>query len=695
MEEIKIFSPSDPELEKVTSETPKERPLSTSFSKSLHVSGVSLQRIESTSSCQELKPFKLLPTAFPESDNKKPASPEPCYTQTLCPICSKVLPEPLHTQTIQLKKLKPRFLRQIRRNSEARTLSNLETRVCIKDLHSLLQHRIDELLEEDQIDFASLQENAMKFLQKHEAEEETWQDQFDKKRNFGQKAADTVAKNAGSWKFVIAVLAFIGVWASLNLLLYNSNPDHNKSWDEYPFILLNLMLSVVAALQGPVIMMSQNRQQEMDRVESDFISKMILRGEHQTRHVNAKMDYLITNQWRRLLEIQEIQVDLLQILQTQQQKLHHSKSTDNLGSLQDHLTSNMTIPNVASMMSNFFGGSHSRNFSRNDSIIKSPIPTTPWVLEIHPDDHTTMLFRHYFSKPESDDNLLFSHWAEEGDNFYGFIKNVKVEVENLKLGTHKSRGWLEVGGGVRRDFSAKVLKRITYEVDFGDQKANLDDIFSGDGTVKLRNDFEIDHMNTNGRIRIVDIYSKEKPLHAHTFQNGDLPTRYQPSFSKNFKRSERISDFWRTNLSKIGITYSPPHQASVISIGEGFRVTNIKVEFYRPEDNIFGEGIQNVSAFPSHCFKSKSFKTKLMLATGIEFAEPIKLLDDITNNNFFNDDWKEIANVEFESKVRSVDGDVLTVELDNNFSLTGPNIYVFLSLDARTVIHGFYEEIMD
>ena len=129
-----------------------------------------------------------------------------------------------------------------------------------------------------------------------------------KRRTFGEKSADNVAKFGGSWGFLFCLGGFIGGWALLNSLIL----PVGARWDEYPWILLNLILSMLASTQAPVIMMSQNRQAALDRLQSDYVSRAILRNENQTRHVDAKLDHLISYQWKRLLEIQEIQVQLLQ-----------------------------------------------------------------------------------------------------------------------------------------------------------------------------------------------------------------------------------------------------------------------------------------------------------------------------------------------------------------------------------------------
>ncbi|KAJ3278442.1 hypothetical protein HDU76_009889, partial [Blyttiomyces sp. JEL0837] len=202
-----------------------------------------------------------------------------------CALCDRPLPQPIGTQTVEIRNLKLRFQRELKKAYPLRAFLPTD-RICVKDLHYLMQKRIDQLLEEDQTDLARLQDDAMRNLGEYELQEQNWQKQFERGWTFGEKAADLVARFGGSWKFIGCLLGFLGTWAALNLILgsiSNNNPNVNP-WDPYPFILLNLFLSMLAALQAPIIMMSQNRQSQLDKLQSDYISKIVLRAEHQVRH---------------------------------------------------------------------------------------------------------------------------------------------------------------------------------------------------------------------------------------------------------------------------------------------------------------------------------------------------------------------------------------------------------------------------
>ena len=125
-------------------------------------------------------------------------------------------------------------------------------------------------------------------------------------RTFGQKIADKVAAFGGSWKFIILFGFFILVWITANIYLLL-----NKGFDPYPFILLNLILSCLAALQAPVIMMSQNRQEEKDRDRAKKDYMINLKSELEIRMLHEKLDHLIMHQQEELIEIQKVQIEMM------------------------------------------------------------------------------------------------------------------------------------------------------------------------------------------------------------------------------------------------------------------------------------------------------------------------------------------------------------------------------------------------
>jgi uncharacterized membrane protein len=129
---------------------------------------------------------------------------------------------------------------------------------------------------------------------------------------FGQKIADKVASFGGSWTFIISFLVFISLWISVNIFWLIRKP-----FDPYPFILLNLILSCIAALQAPVIMMSQNRQEDKDRERSKKDYMINLKSELEIRSLQEKIDHFIIDQQQELLELQKKQVELITEIQKQ------------------------------------------------------------------------------------------------------------------------------------------------------------------------------------------------------------------------------------------------------------------------------------------------------------------------------------------------------------------------------------------
>ena len=132
---------------------------------------------------------------------------------------------------------------------------------------------------------------------------------------FGQRVADRVATFGGSWTFIIIFITFLLGWIGVNVFWLSNN-----GFDPYPFILLNLLLSCIAALQGPVIMMSQNRQGEKDREKAKQDYMVNLKSELEIRLLHEKLDHLILHQEQSLIEIQRVQIDMMNDILTRLEK---------------------------------------------------------------------------------------------------------------------------------------------------------------------------------------------------------------------------------------------------------------------------------------------------------------------------------------------------------------------------------------
>lgn len=120
---------------------------------------------------------------------------------------------------------------------------------------------------------------------------------------------DRLAEIAGSWMFIISFFIALVVWIAINSMLLIWRP-----FDPYPFILLNLVLSCLAAIQAPIILMSKNRQTDKDRLQAEYDYKVNLKAELEIRNLHEKIYHLLVYQWQRLLEIQQIQIELMEEL---------------------------------------------------------------------------------------------------------------------------------------------------------------------------------------------------------------------------------------------------------------------------------------------------------------------------------------------------------------------------------------------
>ncbi|RKF39571.1 hypothetical protein BCY89_24455 [Sphingobacterium siyangense] len=135
----------------------------------------------------------------------------------------------------------------------------------------------------------------------------------------GDRVADKVAEFGGSWTFIISFILFLIVWIAANIFWLN-----NKGFDPYPFILLNLILSCVAALQAPVIMMSQNRQEDKDRERARNDYMVNLKAELEIRELHEKIDHLIIRKEQELVEVQRDQVEKLSFLLKKMEKIEEA-----------------------------------------------------------------------------------------------------------------------------------------------------------------------------------------------------------------------------------------------------------------------------------------------------------------------------------------------------------------------------------
>ena len=178
--------------------------------------------------------------------------------------------------------------------------------ICGEDLSRYRARWVESLLESERGEITSLEREVLRSLRQHELLAANPDADFEGRWSRGERLADRIATFGGSWAFIGIFFGFIAIWIASNVWLLGSRPV-----DPYPFILLNLMLSCLAAIQAPIIMMSQNRQEAKDRLRSQHDYQVNLKAELEIRHLHEKMDHLLSHQWQRLVEIQRLQIELL------------------------------------------------------------------------------------------------------------------------------------------------------------------------------------------------------------------------------------------------------------------------------------------------------------------------------------------------------------------------------------------------
>ncbi len=220
-----------------------------------------------------------------------------------CFICGKLFPpgkiSPVGT-------IRPKVLREIEKDHPEVQLTSY---ICQEDLADYRVRYVQNLLIGEKGELSHLEEGVLESLKQQDLMSQEVHADFEGKLTLGQKLADGIATFGGSWTFLISFFAFLLIWIGINTFLLLTKP-----FDPYPFILLNLLLSCLAAIQAPVIMMSQNRQEAKDRVRAEHDYQINLKAELEIRHLHEKMDHLLLQQWERLVEIQQVQIELLEEL---------------------------------------------------------------------------------------------------------------------------------------------------------------------------------------------------------------------------------------------------------------------------------------------------------------------------------------------------------------------------------------------
>ena len=207
-------------------------------------------------------------------------------------------------KTLALAGLRPSLVERMRQDHPDMPA---DAAVCLNHVADYRAKYVAELLHKERGELSDLDKEVVESLSAGETIAANTQQEYKEDVSVGGKLSDALAKFGGSWTFILFFIAVIIVWMTINAAIVGG-----ADFDPFPFILLNLLLSCLAALQAPVILMSQNRQEEKDRRRAENDYQVNLKAELEIRHLHEKMDHLINRQWERLAEIQEIQLEIMQ-----------------------------------------------------------------------------------------------------------------------------------------------------------------------------------------------------------------------------------------------------------------------------------------------------------------------------------------------------------------------------------------------
>jgi uncharacterized membrane protein len=231
------------------------------------------------------------------------------FTLQTCEVCKKQF-KPQFLYPLEL--VRPNILKLIKENNTGLSTSGF---ICTNDLNHYRGQYIDNILKHEQKDIKDLEKKVSKSIHDKDFLTKNTYSDYQSSTRFGDRLADKIAAFGGSWKFIIIFMAVLLIWILINTWLLLSKP-----FDPYPFILLNLILSCIAAVQAPVIMMSQNRQEAKDRLQSENDYVVNLKSELEIRLLHEKIDHLLMKHWNSLMEIQQFQTEIMEEILSHKEK---------------------------------------------------------------------------------------------------------------------------------------------------------------------------------------------------------------------------------------------------------------------------------------------------------------------------------------------------------------------------------------
>ena len=227
----------------------------------------------------------------------------PQHADQQCFHCQRIRP---YDQLIPSEMLRPALQETIKKHDAGWTPGRM---LCVDCLDLLREEYVEDALKEEVGELTQLEQEVIESMKEQETLTENLNRAFEKSITLGQRSADRVASFGGSWTFIGCFALVLVAWIVVNTVTALSRP-----FDPYPYILLNLILSCLAAIQAPIIMMSQNRMEAKDRLRSENDYQVNLKAELEIRQLHEKLDVLLKHQWQKLLEIQQIQMDFMKEL---------------------------------------------------------------------------------------------------------------------------------------------------------------------------------------------------------------------------------------------------------------------------------------------------------------------------------------------------------------------------------------------
>jgi uncharacterized membrane protein len=236
----------------------------------------------------------------PVAVNEAPIVAAKRASKIVCAISGKERPR---RDVVSLDAVRPSLAERIRRD-----LPDLapDAFISLAELARFRTLYVEELLLAENGELTELDRQVAESIATHETLAENTDEEFEEQWTLAERLSDHLASFGGSWTFIILFGVVLVVWMGFNIVALDA-----IRFDPYPYILLNLVLSTLAAIQAPIIMMSQKRQEAKDRLRSQNDYQVNLKAELEIRHLHEKVDHLLSRQWTRLAEIQQMQLELM------------------------------------------------------------------------------------------------------------------------------------------------------------------------------------------------------------------------------------------------------------------------------------------------------------------------------------------------------------------------------------------------